>query len=119
MDWLRTAAVYFSLEGLPLVASGNDVAALISGALRKAAERTQDRDVIVIAQKIVSKAEGRSVDLDAVVPSKRAKEITTASAKDPSLVELILGDSREVLRVRPGIIIVEHRLGLVLANAGN
>jgi coenzyme F420-0:L-glutamate ligase/coenzyme F420-1:gamma-L-glutamate ligase len=75
-------------------------------------------DVLVIAQKIVSKAEGRTVRLSTVTPSDPARELARAAGKDPRLAELILRESREVLRVKAGVIIVEHRLGFVMANAG-
>jgi coenzyme F420-0:L-glutamate ligase/coenzyme F420-1:gamma-L-glutamate ligase len=106
------------LEGLPLVEAGDDVAGLILDAVARAKLSLQVGDVIVIAQKVISKAEGRLVDLSTVQPSEQAVELGRASDKDPRLVELILQESREVLRVRPGVIIVEHRLGLILANAG-
>jgi coenzyme F420-0:L-glutamate ligase/coenzyme F420-1:gamma-L-glutamate ligase len=78
----------------------------------------EDGDVIVLAQKIVSKTEGRSVNLRDVVPSRRALELAGAAQKDARVVELILRESTSVLRCRPGVIIVEHRSGLVMANAG-
>lgn len=119
MHWLRRALFLLQvLEGLPLVTSGDNVAELILTALLECGERLRDKDVIVIAQKIVSKAEGRSIDIETVIPSQQAIELAIASDKDPRLVELILSESREVLRVRSGTIIVEHRLGFVLANAG-
>ena len=74
--------------------------------------------MLVVTHKIVSKAEGRSVSLADVRPSARARELAAATGKDPALVEVILAESRAVLRHRPGLIITEHRLGLVLANAG-
>ena len=115
---VRRAVELFAVEGLPLVAPGDDLAGLILAALSSADAGLQDGDVVVIAQKVVSKAEGRSVDLSTVMPSPQATEIAAQAHKDPRLVELILGESSDVLRVRPGVIIVEHRLGLVLANAG-
>jgi coenzyme F420-0:L-glutamate ligase/coenzyme F420-1:gamma-L-glutamate ligase len=74
--------------------------------------------VLVVTHKVVSKAEGRYVTLSDVTPSPRARELAAATGKDPALVEVILSESRDVLRFRPGLIIAEHRLGLVLANAG-
>ncbi len=106
------------LRGIPRVEPGADIAQLIMDAMQAFGLRLQDEDIIVIAQKIVSKAEGRSVDLDTIVPSQKAVELGAAANKDPRLVELILGESNEVLRVRPGVIIVEHKSGIVLANAG-
>lgn len=78
----------------------------------------RDGDVVVLAQKIVSKSEGRYVDLRTVAPSPEARHLAGIARKDPRLVELILSESREVMRAVPGVIIVRHRLGLVLANAG-
>jgi coenzyme F420-0:L-glutamate ligase/coenzyme F420-1:gamma-L-glutamate ligase len=78
----------------------------------------QEDDILVIAQKIVSKAEGRTVNLVTITPSARATELAKQTEKDARLVELILQESNEVLRTRIGAIIVEHRLGFVCANAG-
>ncbi|ABD09094.1 coenzyme F420-0 gamma-glutamyl ligase [Rhodopseudomonas palustris HaA2] len=115
---VRRALEIFALEGVPLVEPGDDLAGLILASLADCGRHLQDHDIVVIAQKVVSKAEGRGVDLAAVTPSPRAVEIAAQAHKDPRIVELILAESSEVLRVRPGVIIVEHRLGLVLANAG-
>jgi len=106
------------LHGVPLVQPGDDLTAIVVQALAASQETLQPRDVLVLAQKIVSKAEGRIVDLKTVTPSPRAVDLASATAKDPRVVELILGESTEVLRQRPGAIIVAHRLGFVLANAG-
>jgi len=75
-------------------------------------------DVIILAQQIVSKAEGRFVNLIAVTPSRRAEDLAEKTEKDPRLIELVLQESSEVLRYRPGVIIVEHKLGFICANAG-
>lgn len=106
------------LPALPLVQAGDNLAALILAGLARAGLDLQDGDILVLAQKIVSKAEGRRVNLAEVTPSARALELAQRSAKDPRLVELILNESRAVLRARPGLIIVEHNLGFVCANAG-
>jgi coenzyme F420-0:L-glutamate ligase/coenzyme F420-1:gamma-L-glutamate ligase len=106
------------LTGLPLVKPGDDLAAMILAALPGCGIDVQDGDIFVLAQKIVSKAEGRLVNLADVVPSERAAALGQAVEKDPRLVELILAESQEVLRTRPGLIIVQHRLGFVCANAG-
>ncbi|HUA53286.1 MAG TPA: coenzyme F420-0:L-glutamate ligase [Candidatus Sulfotelmatobacter sp.] len=98
--------------------AGDDLARLVQDGLAACGERLRDHDVLVLAQKIVSKAEGRSVRLADVVPSARARELAPQCDKDPRLVELILSEAAEVLRVRPGVIVVVHRLGFVLANAG-
>ncbi len=97
---------------------GDDLVRVILDGLAASGERLRDRDVLVLAQKIVSKAEGRSVRLADVTPSARARELAPQCDKDPRLVELILSEAAEVLRVRPGVIVVAHRLGFVLANAG-
>ena len=107
-----------ALPGIPEVAAGTDLAALMLEALTRAGKRLQDGDVLVVAQKIVSKSEGRSVRLADVAPSARAQELAQRAERDPRLVELILRESREVLRVKPGVLIVEHRLGFVMASAG-
>jgi coenzyme F420-0:L-glutamate ligase/coenzyme F420-1:gamma-L-glutamate ligase len=106
------------LPGIPLVQPGDDLARIVLDALQCAEISLQDGDILAITSKIVSKAEGRSVHLSQVEPSVRACELAVLSDKDPRLVELILRESQEVLRVRPGTIIVEHRLGFVCANAG-
>src|SRR5262245_4335775 len=106
------------LQGVPLVKAGDDIAEIILSALERSDLALQEGDVLVLAQKIVSKAEGRSVDLARVEPSTRARDLAALTGKDARLVELILSDSRAVLRAVPGVIIVEHRLGVVLANAG-
>ncbi|PLW83145.1 coenzyme F420-0:L-glutamate ligase [Kineobactrum sediminis] len=107
-----------ALAGFPQVAPGDDLAALIAGNLAENELTLQAGDVLVLAQKIVSKAEGRYRRLADVEPGPRALELALQADKDPRLVELILSESREVLRVRPGVIIVEHRQGYVHANAG-
>ena len=106
------------LRGVPLIAPGDDLADVIVRALTATKMTLQPRDVLILAQKIVSKAEGRSVALSTVTPSPRAIELAKATQKDPRVVELILSESTEVIRRRPGAIIVAHRLGYVLANAG-
>lgn len=107
-----------ALEGVPLVAEGDNLAAIALDALSRRQLAIADRDVLVFAQKIVSKSEGRMIRLDHVEPSLRARELARIAGKDARLVEIILGESREVLRVRAGVIVVEDIRGLVLANAG-
>ena len=105
------------LTGIPLVQPGDDLAHLLGDAIARAGG-LRDRDVLVIAQKIVSKAEGRYADLDQITPSPRAIEAARQCDKDPRLIEVILSESVEVVRLRPGLIITRHRLGFVSANAG-
>ncbi len=107
-----------ALEGFPLVEPGDDLGQLLADALHHNALQLQTGDVLVIAQKIVSKAEGRYVRLADVTPGPEALELARRAQKDPRQVEVMLGESREVIRVRPGVIIVEHRNGYVHANAG-
>jgi coenzyme F420-0:L-glutamate ligase/coenzyme F420-1:gamma-L-glutamate ligase len=108
----------FALSGIGLVRPGDDLASLLIAAFGADGARLGDGDVLVLAQKIVSKAEGRYVDLATVKPSARARDLARETQKDPRLVELILEESRRVVRHRPGVLIVEHRLGFVMANAG-
>lgn len=108
----------FRLGGIPLIRRGDDLAAVILEALANAGLRLQPGDVLAVAQKIVSKAEGRSIDLRSIEPEDAARRLAVETDKDPRMVELILRESRRVVRKRPGLIIVEHRLGLILANAG-
>ncbi len=107
-----------AIPGLPLVAPGDDLAAVLIEGLERAGIAPLARDVLVVAQKVVSKAENRFVDLAEVTPSERARELARAVDKDPRLVELILSESEEVVAHRPGVLVVAHRLGMVLANAG-
>lgn len=106
------------LPGIPLVQPGDDLFELIQQALERAGIELQDGDILVLAQKIVSKAEGRLANLVEVQPSIQAQELAKTVEKDPRLVELVLRESKEVVRTRPGTIVVEHRLGFVCANAG-
>lgn len=107
-----------AVHGIPLIRPGDDLGALIIAALDRTAGPLADGDVVVVAQKIISKAEGRYVDLASVRPSARAQEVAVAVDKDPRLVEVILSESRRVIRQRRGVLIVEHRLGFIMANAG-
>ena len=106
------------LANIPLIRHGDNLADILVKALYETAIRLQDGDILVLAQKIVSKAEGRMVNLETVTPSERALELAGPTQKDPRVVELIFKESNEVLRTRPGAIIVEHKLGFVCANAG-
>jgi coenzyme F420-0:L-glutamate ligase / coenzyme F420-1:gamma-L-glutamate ligase len=115
---MSSALELLALPGLPMVREGDDVAALIAAALARADLALRDGDIVVVAQKIVSKAEGRTVDLATVEPSAEAVELAHDVGKDPRLVEVILSESARVVRSRPNLIIVEHRLGFVMANAG-
>ncbi|MEP9347788.1 coenzyme F420-0:L-glutamate ligase [Xanthobacter sp. KR7-225] len=107
-----------ALEDMPMIEPGDDLGSIIAGCVRTAGIGLERGDVVVIAQKIVSKAEGRYADLDAVEPSARALELAAATGKDPHHVEWVLRESREVVRHAPGVLVVEHLLGFVMANAG-
>ena len=107
-----------ALAGIPLAAPGDDIPALVVQGLEASGERVVDGDVLVIAQKLISKSEGRLVRLDTVQPSAEAITLAAKTGKDPRVVELVLSESKEVVRVGPGVIVVEHRLGFVMANAG-
>lgn len=115
---MRDPLLLTPLTGLPMVSPGDDLPQLILHAAASARLKLQDGDIFIIAQKIVSKSEGRLVNLTAVQPSERALQLSVQAGKDPRLVELILQESREIIRIRPGLIIVEHRLGFICANAG-
>jgi coenzyme F420-0:L-glutamate ligase/coenzyme F420-1:gamma-L-glutamate ligase len=107
-----------ALEGIPEVEPGDDLAPLIASALARQSLRLLDEDALLVCQKIVSKAENRFVDLERVHVSVRAQELAARCGKDPRLVEVILGESTDVVRCAPQVLIVRHRLGLVMANAG-
>jgi coenzyme F420-0:L-glutamate ligase / coenzyme F420-1:gamma-L-glutamate ligase len=107
-----------ALPGMPLVRQGDDLALLVDAALRTSGLDLRDGDVVVFAQKIVSKSEGRSIDLAGVTPSERAIDVGLRVRKDPRLVELVLRESRRIVREAPDVLIVEHRLGYIMANAG-
>jgi coenzyme F420-0:L-glutamate ligase/coenzyme F420-1:gamma-L-glutamate ligase len=107
-----------SLPGIPLVQPGDDLAGLILDSLRAAGLTLREGDILVVTSKIVSKAEGRFLDLRTVTPSARAQEIAAKTGKDPRLVEIILAESTGISRLRMGVLIVRHRLGFTSANAG-
>ncbi|MBP6180282.1 MAG: coenzyme F420-0:L-glutamate ligase [Anaerolineales bacterium] len=106
------------LQNMPLVRQGDNLADILVLSMRASGIDLQDDDILVVAQKIVSKSEGRMVDITSITPSERAVELAKTTDKDPRVVELMLQESNEVLRVRPGTVIVEHKLGFVCANAG-
>ncbi len=112
------ALSFFPISSLPLIEPGCDLCALLVEHLGKAGLTPQDGDVLAIAQKIISKTEGCLVDLKDIEPSADARALAYSSEKDPRLAELILRESTRIVRDTPTVLIVEHRLGLVLANAG-
>jgi coenzyme F420-0:L-glutamate ligase / coenzyme F420-1:gamma-L-glutamate ligase len=107
-----------AVPDFPQVSSGDDLAGLTVGALARAGLQLYADDVLVFAQKVISKAEGRRIDLATVLPSPKALELAQTVQKDPRLVELVLRESRRVVRFAKDVLIVEHRLGLIMANAG-
>ena len=113
-----TALTLTPLLNIPLIRRDDNLADIFVSSLLDSDVLIQDNDILVIAQKIVSKAEGRAVNLNTITPSQRAFELSKETEKDARIVELILQESNEVLRTRIGVIIVEHRLGFVCANAG-
>lgn len=107
-----------AVPGLPRIAPGDDLADLVAQSLARVSIELRNDDVLVFAQKIVSKAEGRRIDLNTVTPGARALEVAQTVRKDPRLVELVLRESRRIVRMARDVLIVEHRLGLIMANAG-
>jgi coenzyme F420-0:L-glutamate ligase/coenzyme F420-1:gamma-L-glutamate ligase len=110
--------VVTALPGLPLVGSGDDLAALVSAGLDRASITLADGDVLVLASKVVSRAEGRFFDLTTITPSERALAAAVATGKDARLCELILGEAAQVSRQATGALVVRHRLGFISADAG-
>jgi coenzyme F420-0:L-glutamate ligase/coenzyme F420-1:gamma-L-glutamate ligase len=106
------------LAGIPLVQPDDDLGAIAVAAFAANGLAPEEGDVLVVAQKIVSKAEGRYVDVSNVRPSERAMSLAAELDKDPRFVEVVLSESSRVVRHRPGLLIVQHRLGFVMANAG-
>jgi coenzyme F420-0:L-glutamate ligase / coenzyme F420-1:gamma-L-glutamate ligase len=107
-----------ALAGVPLIEPGDDLAAILADALRANEVGLRNRDLLVVAQKIVSKAEGRYVALAEVEPSPRAREIAERTGKDPRYVEVVLSQSEEVVKLGPRVVVAGHKLGFVMANAG-
>ncbi|GJQ37395.1 MAG: F420-0--gamma-glutamyl ligase [Anaerolineaceae bacterium] len=106
------------LKNIPLIRQGDNLADILVNALPDTDLEIRNNDIFVVAQKIISKSEGRMVNLADITPSSRAMELVPQVEKDPRLIELILRESKEVMRVRKDVIVVEHRLGFVCANAG-
>lgn len=112
------SATLVAPDGIPEIRRGDDLAGILLAALERAGVAPADGDMFVLAQKVVSKAEGRTVRLRDVAPGPRAVRLAEDTGKDPALVELILRESTEVVRARPGLIITRHREGWVAANSG-
>jgi coenzyme F420-0:L-glutamate ligase / coenzyme F420-1:gamma-L-glutamate ligase len=112
------ALILNPLNNIPLIKSGDDIPDILLSSLKENQIELVDNDILVITHKIISKAEGRKIHLSQVQASTRAKDLAIISKKDPRLIELILGESKEVIRSTTNHIIVEHRLGFICANAG-
>jgi coenzyme F420-0:L-glutamate ligase / coenzyme F420-1:gamma-L-glutamate ligase len=108
----------FALPGIPFIQVGDDLADILIQSARNRGLEILDNDIFIIAQKIISKSERRQVNLATIAPSQKAKRLAKLSNKDPRLCELIIQESNKILRIRPGTIIVQHKLGFVCANAG-
>jgi coenzyme F420-0:L-glutamate ligase/coenzyme F420-1:gamma-L-glutamate ligase len=106
------------LHGVPMVQAGDDLAAIVLAAYEASGLAPEDGDVLVLAQKIVSKAEGRIVEVATVEPSEEAAALAAEIDKDPRFVEVVLSESRRIVRRRQGLLIAEHKRGWVMANAG-
>ena len=115
---MTTNIELIGVPGIPEVVAGDDIAALIANALRDAGIGIVERDLFVVAQKIVSKAEGRTVHIESVAPSLRAQEWAAAFDKDPRVVEVVLRESKRIVRMERGVLISETEHGFVCANAG-
>ncbi len=107
-----------SITGVPMVNPGDDLAGIIVESIKANGLALEDKDILVVAQKVVSKAEGRYVRLDSVTPGRRAREVAEVTGKDARLVEIILRESSQVVRMKPGVLIVRHKLGWVCAQGG-
>ena len=114
MDAIKIIAI----ENLPLIKKGDSLAKLICNAAEKQGTPIEERDIIVITHVVVSKAEGNVINLDEIIPSERAKEIAQQTNKDPALVEVILRETKEIIRVSQNSIITETKSGVVCANSG-
>ena len=110
--------IHYPLQGIPLIHSGDDLCTIIIESVHSNKFQWSDGDILVIAQKIVSKSEGRLVNLKQIQPSKRSIELASKIEKDPRLVELILSESKKVIRFKKGLIVVQNHQGVILANAG-
>ena len=115
---MPTSVSFLALRGLPEIRASDNLAATIRIALNENGLALEPNDLLVVAQKIVSKAEGRLVRLSDVTPTAEAQALAVKTLKDPRFVELVLRESKEILRAVPNILITRHRCGWVMANAG-
>lgn len=115
---MARSITYTALPDIPLIQPGDDLVQIITDGVKRAGIEVAAGDIFVLAQKVVSKSENRYVYLDNVVPSARALELAKIVGKDPRHIEIVLSESTEVVRTRKNVMIVAHRLGFVMANAG-
>jgi len=106
------------LTNIPLIQPGDNLAELIFEAWQQIDRPKADTDIIVVAQKVVSKAENCFVRLSEITPSEQAHNLAKITGKPPQLIEAILWDTAEIIRAKPGLLIVQHKLGFISANAG-
>jgi len=106
------------LQGIPLIKRGDNISKIIVEAAQKEKVPIEDGDIIVVTQKIVSKAEGRTAKLSEIIPSEKAKKIANETMKDPRLVELVLREAKEIVKATSEILIVENKRGIICINAG-
>lgn len=111
------SVTYTAIPSIPLIREGDNLGEIIVSATLKAGIDFQDKDIVVVTSKVVSKAEGRLVSLKNIIPSEKAQEIAGVSGKDPRIVELMLRES-QILDVRPGVVETRHRLGFICTSAG-
>ena len=112
------AVTVIAVENLPLIKKGDNIGLLIVEATKKQNTPIQEKDVIVVTHVVVSKAEGNVINLDEVVVSEQAKEIAEQTGKDPALVEVVLEETKEIVRLSRNSIITETKSGIICANAG-
>jgi coenzyme F420-0:L-glutamate ligase/coenzyme F420-1:gamma-L-glutamate ligase len=115
---MTKSVAFVAVAGTPLIKPGDPLGSILIEALKAARLSVETGDILVVAQKIVSKAEGRYVDLANVEPSPRAHDYARQTGKDPRFVEVVLSESSDVIRAAPNVLIVAHRLGFIMANAG-
>jgi len=115
---MTKSVTFVAIPGIPRIEPGDSLASILIDAVKAAGLHVASGDILVVAQKIVSKAEGRYVALADITPSQRAQHYAGLTGKDPRFVEVVLSESTDVVRAAPNVLIVAHRLGFVMANAG-
>jgi len=114
----RWPVCFFPISGIPVIQRGDDIGLEIYQAAKQIKFSFQKNDIIVVAQKIISKAEGRTVSLNSVVPSEEARELSRKSGKPAELCQVILKEAERIIKVEPGIVVTEHQLGYICTSAG-